>query len=113
MDDLEREELVVVRVDRHGKVQARVPVARTSVTRAHTRENTISIAARICRHADGTYRLYTILRSCHSRMLHILVLRLRTVVTISRVILDASLAEYGVNHLARRTLPWRLNRSIK
>lgn len=60
----------------------------------------------------STDLLYTILRSLHSRKLHILGLRARTVCTSSRVIFFFSLSDRGTYHFCRRSFPCLLNNSM-
>lgn len=59
-----------------------------------------------------THLLYTILRSLHSRKLHILGFRARTVCTNSLVIFFFSLSDKGTYHFWSLSLPCRLNRSM-
>lgn len=56
--------------------------------------------------------LYTTLRSLHSRKLHILGFRARTVCTNSLVIFFFSLSDKGTYHFWSLSLPCRLNRSM-
>lgn len=60
----------------------------------------------------STYLLYTILRSLHSRKLHILGFRARTVCTNSLVIFFFSLSDKGTYHFWSLSLPCRLNSSM-
>ncbi len=60
----------------------------------------------------STDLLYTIFRSLHSRKLHILGLRARTVCTSSRVIFFFSLSDRGTYHFCRRSFPCLLNNSM-
>lgn len=60
----------------------------------------------------STDLLYTILRSLHSRKLHIFGLRARTVCTSSRVIFFFSLSDRGTYHFCRRSFPCLLNNSM-
>lgn len=60
----------------------------------------------------STHLLYTILRSLHSRKLHILGFRARTVCTNSLVIFFFSLSDNGTYHFWSLSLPWRLNSSM-
>lgn len=59
-----------------------------------------------------THLLYTILRSLHSRKLHILGFRARTVCTNSLVIFFFSLSDKGTYHFWSLSLPCRLKRSM-
>lgn len=59
-----------------------------------------------------SHLLYTILRSLHSRKLHILGFRARTVCTSSLVIFFFSLSDRGTYHFWSLSLPCRLKRSM-
>lgn len=58
------------------------------------------------------YLLYTILRSLHSRKLHILGFLASMVWTRSLDIFFLSLSDRGTYHFCNRSFPWRLNNSM-
>lgn len=70
----------------------------------------------LLRHIGGAvkfeYLLYTILRSLHSRKLHILGFLASIVWTRSLDIFFLSLSDRGTYHFCNRSFPWRLNNSM-
>lgn len=106
VNDLERQQFVVVLFDGTAKVQTRVSLPENKTNRQ--KHNSIQTK----NHTIFSYLLYTILQSFHSRNEHIFGFLARMVVISSRVIFFFTLSGCATYHFCSRNLPCRLNNSI-